>query len=185
MSKAMKSALFLLLASLVSVAAIAQSQPSASAPTPVAPAAPVKHYKAEFVVKEVDGTGHVVNNRSYSTILAATNDSAPNQIRSGDRVPIRVDTEGKGNIQYVDVGVNIDCNRIREEDQRLAMSIKVEVTSLPPGTDLSGVGDPLIRQFRWNSDVLITPGTPTTIFSSDDVGSKSKIQLEVTAIAIK
>lgn len=180
MSKVMKSASVFLMTSLAIGAAVAQSQTA-----PAAPANPVKHYRADFVVKEVDGSGHVSNSRSYSTMLATTNDRAPNQIRSGDRIPIRVDTEGKGNIQYVDVGVNIDCDRVQEVDQRLAMSIKVEVTSVPPGTDLSAVGDPLIRQFRWNADILVSPGTPTTIFSSDDVGSKSKIQLEITATAMK
>jgi hypothetical protein len=145
----------------------------------------MRYYKADFVVKEVDAGGHVVNSRSYSTILATTNGAASNQIRSGDRIPIRVNTEGKGDIQYVDIGVNIDCRVIHEVDQKLAMSITAEVSSLPAGADLTSTLDPLIRTFKWNADVLIAPGVPTTIFSSDDVGSKTKIQLEVAAALIK
>jgi hypothetical protein len=40
-------------------------------------------------------------------------------------------------------------------------------------------------QFKWNADVLITPGVPTTIFSSDDLSSKSKMQVEMTATSLK
>lgn len=65
------------------------------------------------------------------------------------------------------------------------MSITAEVSSVAAGTDLTSTLGPLIRQFKWNADVLIAPGVPTTIFSSDDVSSKTRMQLEVTATVIK
>jgi len=170
------SVLLLLTGTTMAAIAIAQS---------AAPASPLMHYKTDFVVKEVDANGHVVNSRSYSTILATTNEGTPNQIRSGDRIPIRTSSAGKGDIAYIDVGVNVDCHRVQEINGKLAMSIKAEVSSVPPGTDLNSGLDPLIRQFQWNADVLITPGVPTTIFSSDDVSSKAKMQFEVTATLIK
>ncbi len=152
----------------------------------------MKHYKVDFVVKEADSAGHVINSRSYSTILATTNQNDPNQIRSGNRVPIRVTSgenaesgKGKDSIAYIDVGVNIDCRFVQEIDQKLAMKIKAEISSIPAGADLNSGLDPVIRQFQWNADVLIPPGIPTTIFSSDDVNSKTKMQLEVTASLIK
>jgi len=149
-------------------------------------AAPVKHYKADFVVKEVDATSHVINSRSFSTVLATTNEGAPNEIRSGDKFPIHTSTNQKGDdLQYIDVGVNIDCQHVREIDQKLALSIRAEVSSIPAETDLKSALDPIIRQFKWNADVLISPGVPTTIFSSDDMSSKTKMQLEVTATLIK
>lgn len=169
--------LFLLLAiGMAGNAAIAQ---------PPSTPAPLKHYKADFIVKEVDSSGHVINSRNYATILATNNDGAPNQIRSGDRMPIRTSTEGKGDIQYVDLGVSIDCRHVQEIDQRLAMSVKAEISSLPAGANLSSGLDPVIRQFQWNSDVVVAPGVPTIIFSSDDVSSKNKMQVEVTATLIK
>jgi len=184
MHKSIKLALFLLLTGIS--AAIANAQSPSSAPTPL------KHYKVDFVVKEADSTGRVINSRSYSTILATTNKGESNQIRSGNRIPIRLSSgensesgRGKGDIAYIDVGVNIDCHAVQEVDQKLAMTIKAEISSIPSGTDLNSGIDPAIRQFQWNADVLITPGTPTTIFSSDDVNSKTKMQLEVTATPIK
>ncbi len=65
------------------------------------------------------------------------------------------------------------------------MKIKAEISSIPAGADLNAGIDPVIRQFQWNADVLIPPGIPTTIFSSDDVNSKTRMQLEVTASLIK
>lgn len=100
-------------------------------------------------------------------------------------MPIRTSTEGKGDIQYVDLGVSIDCRHVQEIDQRLAMSVKAEISSLPAGANLSSGLDPVIRQFQWNSDVVVAPGVPTIIFSSDDVSSKNKMQVEVTATLIK
>lgn len=174
---------------LVLLAAVAAATANAQSPSPPTP---LKHYKVDFVVKEADSTGRIINSRSYSTILAATNQNDPNQIRSGNRVPIRVTSgesaesgKGKDSIAYIDVGVNIDCRYVQEIDQRLAMKIKAEISSIPAGTDLNSGLDPVIRQFQWNADVLIAPGTPTNIFSSDDVNSKTKVQVEVTATPVK
>jgi hypothetical protein len=181
--KSNKLALLLLLTGIAAATAHAQSPSS-----PI----PLRHYKVDFVVKEVDAAGHVTNGRSYSTILATTNQGDPNQIRSGNRVPIRVTSgenaesgKGKDTVAYIDVGVNIDCRFVQEIDQKLAMKIKAEISSIPAGTDLNSGLDPVIRQFQWNADVLISPGSPTTIFSSDDVNSKTRVQLEVTATPLK
>jgi hypothetical protein len=177
MRKSFSFTLLLLLSGISAAISLAQAP---SSPTPV------NHYKADFVVKEVDASGHVVNNRSFSTILATTNEGSPNEIRSGDRIPIRTESgENGGKLAYIDIGVNIDCQHVHEIDQKLAMAIKAELSSIPEGVDLKATLDPLIRQFKWNAEVLIAPGVPTTIFSSDDVSSKTKVQLEVTATLIK
>jgi hypothetical protein len=176
-----KSIKLVLLFLLAGVAAAGNAQTPPSAPTLL------KHYKVDFVVKEADASGHVTNSRSYSTVLATTNQNDPNQIRSGDRVPIRVGLNDKGdnNLQYVDIGVSFDCRYVQEIDQKLAMKIKAEISSLPAGADLNAGIDPLIRQFQWNSDVLVPTGVPTTIFSSDDVNSKTRMQVGITATLIK
>jgi hypothetical protein len=175
--------LYLLLFFGVFTAGIAAAQSSS---TP--PAASLKYYKADFFVKEVDASGHIVNSRSYSTILLTDNNGGvPKQIRSGDKIPISTGTDDKDNtkFQYIDIGVNIDCRFVHEVDQKLAASVTAEVSSVPGSTKIDSTVEPLIRQFKWNADVLIAPGVPTTIFSSDDVGSKSKIQVEMTATPIR
>jgi hypothetical protein len=181
-----KTIQLVLLLLLTAVAVATTNAQSPSSPIPV------KHYNVDFLVKEVDAAGRVTNSRSYSTVLATTNQGDPNQIRSGNRVPIRLSTgenaesgRAKGDIAYIDVGVNIDCRFVQEIDQKLAMKVKAEISSIPAGTDLNSGLDPVLRQFQWNADVLIPPGIPTTIFSSDDVNSKSRIQLEVNATLIR
>ncbi len=176
----MQLSLFSLFVALAAGLATAQSS---SAPA----AAPLKYYKADFVVKEVDASGHVANTRSYSTVLLTDNSGSPKQVRSGDKIPIQTSGDEKGDVkyQYIDLGVNIDCRFVHELDQRFALSVTAEVSSVPVGTDLKASLGPLIRQFKWNADVLIAPGVPTTIFSSDDVSSKSKIQVEITATPIR
>ncbi len=177
MHKFIKIALLLLLTGVAAAAAHAQT----ASPSPT-----LKHFKVDFVIKEADATGHVINSRSYSTILATTN-NFDQQIRSGNRIPMKAGLDEKGNtqIQYIDIGVNIDCRNVQEIDQKLVMSVKAEVSSIPGGSTSTSDLGPIIRQFQWNSDVLISPGSPTTIFSSDDVNSKTKIQLEVTATPVK
>jgi hypothetical protein len=64
------------------------------------------------------------------------------------------------------------------------VSVTAEISSVPGSKQIDSVLEPLVRQFKWNADVLIAPGKPTTIFSSDDVGSKAKIQVEMTATPI-
>jgi hypothetical protein len=180
MNKITRLSLFSLFLTLAGGLAAAQS-------TTVPVAAASKYYKADFLVKEFDATGHVANTRSYSTVLATDNSGAPKQIRSGDKFPIQTSGDEKGDVkyQYIDLGVNIDCRYVHELDQKLAFSVTAEVSSVPAGTDPKSSLGPLIRQFKWNADVLIAPGVPTTIFSSDDVGSKSKIQVEITATPVR
>jgi len=180
MRKFIRFSLSLLFAAMTVTLAAAQS-PSTPAP------APLKYYKVDFVVKEVDAGGHVVNTRSYSTILLTNNSGAPKEIRSGDKIPVISGTDEKGNsaYQYIDIGVNIDCRSVHEVDQKLAASVTADVSSVPSSTEIGSAREPLIRQFKWSADVLVAPGTPTTIFSSDDVGSKAKMQVEMTATPIR
>jgi hypothetical protein len=180
MRRKIQISLFSLFAALAAGLAMAQSST-----TP--PAAPPKYYKADFLVKEVDASGHVANTRSYSTVLLTDNSSSPKEIRSGDKFPIATGGDEKGEVkyQYIDIGINIDCRSVHELDQKLALSVTAEISSVPGTTKIDSALEPLIRQFKWNADVLVIPGTPTTIFSSDDVGSKSKMQVEMTATPIR
>jgi hypothetical protein len=179
MRKSIQSPLLFLIAGLSVTLAGAQSSSNQ-------PAAPLKYYKVDFLVKEVDASGHIANTRSYSTVLLTDNSGAPKEIRSGDKFPVSTGTEkGETKYQYIDIGVNIDCRFVHEVDQKLAASVTAEVSSVPGSTKIDSAVEPLIRQFKWNADVLIASGVPTTIFSSDDVGSKAKIQVEMTATPIR
>jgi hypothetical protein len=142
----------------------------------------IKFYKLEFVVKEVQGA-KVLNSRAYSTIVSTGN--AHNAIRAGSRIPFATSKPTPGQpfattqYQQVDVGVNIDTSAVKEVENRLSLTVGVEVSSM--AEDSATPLAPVIRQNKWTSTVVVSFRKPTVVFSSDDVTAKSQMQLEVTA----
>ena len=167
---------FLLVAFIAWTAALASAQSSA-------PATPVHFYKVTFVIREVDASNKVANSRSYSTMLSTRSGGEPTSIRNGSHMPVKI-ANGQG-LQYIDIGINIDCRRVAEVGQQLSMVLAAEISSIPPETETTSALGPFTRQNRWSSEVVLTPGTPTLVFSADDLSSKGKIQLEVTASPIR
>jgi hypothetical protein len=51
--------------------------------------------------------------------------------------------------------------------------------------EVAGIGEPVIRQNSWDSTVAIPIGKPTVVGSSDDLDSKGKLQVEVTATRVE
>jgi hypothetical protein len=136
-------------------------------------------YHLDFVVKEVDGN-KVLNSRAYSTSIR---ESGRNSIRAGARVPM---PSGPNAFQYMDLGANFDCGRVQEVDGKLALNVTAELSSIAPNDqEGSAKTQPVIRQNKWDADVIVPLGKTTTIFSSDDVSSKNKMQVELTATLIK
>ncbi|HUE04086.1 MAG TPA: hypothetical protein VMR62_31340 [Bryobacteraceae bacterium] len=133
-----------------------------------------KYFHLEFVVKELDG-GKVTNARHYTTTIVTGDHRCT--IRSGNKVPLQ--TGGTSGLTYVEVGVNIDGSGAKEIDGNLALDISAEISNVA-----AAANPPLIRQTKWNSNVLVPIGKPTVIASSDDVASKGQMQLELTATPI-
>jgi hypothetical protein len=146
-----------------------------------------KFYHLDFVVKELEG-GKVTNARNYSMNIATGKGAQGSSIRSGGKVPVQSGTlpiGDKTNVQftYVDVGVNIDCRAAKELPDHLAMIVVSDVNSALHSSDHAM--PPVIRKTQWSSEVLIPLRKPTTIFSSDDAGTKIQMQLEVTATPLR
>lgn len=146
---------------------------------PVAPAADPEYFRLDFVVKEVEH-GKVVNSRNYSSLTLA-NGKERGSIRAGSKMPIATGTQ---QYHYFDVGVNIDCNSMQRQRDRLTMGVSAELSIATPPQD-KVLTQPIIRTIRWNSPVIVPIGKPTTLFSSDDLASTRTLQLEVTATPVK
>ena len=150
-----------------------------------------KFYRLDFVLKELD-ENKVVSQKTYSTFMSADERwQKAALIRVGVKVPYQV---AVGNFNYADVGVNIDCQRLQEINGQLVVQVSAEISSLPaPGVVVAGSTPPesaaplamVVRQNRWNSVAVVAIGKATTLFSSDDLNSKRKLQLELTATPIK
>jgi hypothetical protein len=66
----------------------------------------------------------------------------------------------------------------------LSFGIGVEISSLAEGPS-SPTDHPVLRQNRWSSTAIIPLRKTTLLFSSDNVDSKSQMQVEVTATPIR
>jgi hypothetical protein len=142
---------------------------------------PTHYYRLSYSVQEVGEAGKVINSRTYETSIA-TGNGPPAQMRTGDKVPVLTDSK-EGNVQYIDVGVSIDCTHALEVDGKLSVQMTADIsTNTTKGTNPSAM--PLIRANRWSANVLVPIAKPTIVFSSDNLQDKGKLQVELTATRI-
>jgi hypothetical protein len=139
-----------------------------------------RYYRLEFVLKELGDDGHVVNSRTYHT--AVSTDGRNSSVRTGTKIPIRTSDK---DIQYIDVGVNIDCSFARETPQGLALQITAEISSLANPSGSTEASTPIVRANRWSSMTLVPIGKPTVVFSSDNLENKGRIEIEVTVTPVR
>jgi len=149
-------------------------------------------YHLIFVVKEIEA-GKVINSRNYfmsiGTVEGFSNTTVARSIRTGTKVPVEAEP---GKINYVDLGVNIDCRNVVDLGSKMAMDLSAEISSVQKDTEEPNkiqtpgqASTPLIQQNKWSSQVVLSLGKPTVVFSSDEVASKRTIELELTATEIK
>ena len=144
-------------------------------------------YKVVFLIYEVED-GKKINERTY-TLPVNSVDGNPrdSSMGVGTRVPVTTATTGdKTQWQYVDVGLNIDCNVTEQEDKFIVHgSLELSSFALPDqGTDPRSGGNPVLRNIRQNFTTLVSPGKPTLVTTMDDINSKKRLQVEVTATRI-
>jgi hypothetical protein len=173
---------------------LAQDQPSQQP----AKAQQVDHsehfYHLDFVVEDVNTEGKVVNSRSYSTTVSnVPRGDVSGSIRSGSKVPIATGTYSDGKepsalintqFQYIDVGADFDVHDVHEVSSQLAFYLVAALSSVASAPD-PNLHEPLIRQNKWQAEVLIPIGKQSTVFSSDSVDSKGSTRVLVTATAIQ
>ncbi len=144
---------------------------------------PVAAYRLEFSVRELEG-GKRVNGRSYTMLVQ---DDTPARMRVGSRVPYPTAPKGLGQFQYQDVGMNIDC-RVRERENYLLLDSTLELSSVVPPEKSEQTGEgviaPVFRQVRSSISSEILAGKPTVISVMDDVASKTRYEIEVTATKV-
>lgn len=140
---------------------------------------PPRYYRLDFSVKDIQ-EGKVLDVRTYFVYLSDRKGSRPCSVRADSKVTMPA---GKsGDYREFSLGTGIDCGYESETRDTLGLNVQVNVNTLVPYEDKSEPNPvPIVRSNRWNSDVLVTLRKPTTIFSSDDIASKRKVQVELTA----
>lgn len=173
---------FLFAAISVSVAQNEPKKPEQGV-TPASTASEAHHqtaYKLDFKLFELDD-GKRVNQRDFTLMANAFDHPGPSSnLRSGTRVPVTVPGE-KPN--YIDVGFTVNCQLVTQGNT-LTTSIRMEVSSfaLPEqSSEVHPSGMPVLRSSNLNIETVITPGKPQVLASIDDVNSKKRMQVELTA----
>jgi hypothetical protein len=150
--------------------------------------------RVKIVFSEYEGEKKVKSLPYTLLVRQPHGESSWSKIRMGSRVPVATGGSAPGsfNFQYIDVGTNIDCRASHAPDGRYRLSLMME-RSWVEGEASFGDGktptaearvgefrEPIIRQFRSDSEVVIREGqTLETNFATDPVSGKV-IRLEVT-----
>jgi hypothetical protein len=153
--------------------------------------------QVKIVFSEFEGDKKV---KSLPYTLLVREQASWSKIRMGSRVPVATGS-GSSNMpvqwQYIDVGTNIDCRASQAPDGRYRLSLTME-RSWAEGEVSSSDGkssstearagefhQPVIRQFRSDSEVIMRGGqTLETNFATDPVSGKV-IKIEVTLEVLK
>ena len=139
-------------------------------------------YKLSFKIYEMED-GKRINERTYVFPAIATQ---PNQrsrtslIKVGVRTPITVKEH---ETTYLDVGMNLDCS-LEDVEGKLTASISLELSNFAMPDQIEDPrrgGDPVLRQMRQGFRLQLPVGKPVLVTSLDDINSKKRTQLEVTA----
>lgn len=144
-----------------------------------------RSFQLIFVVQEVNESGKIVNSRRYDTMATVGSPKGGGgSIRAGARVPIKTGGGATPMFTYVEMGANFDANNPHIiQDNHLALQVTAEISSFDTETPFEG--EPRIRQNRWTGNVEVPIGGHKIIFSSDDLSSKKKMQIELTVTPVE
>jgi type II secretory pathway component GspD/PulD (secretin) len=146
-------------------------------------------YRLEFKISELEGAKKL-NSRTY-TFLIEQHETG--KLRVGTKIPIQVSADAspdKRQVQYIDVGQNIDCQVRTESEHAIGLNLDADFSNFAMSEQLSGENTahsstPVLQQFRITSRATLELGKPTIISSFDDPSSKHTFQIEVTATRIR
>lgn len=135
-------------------------------------------FRIDYSLFELEG-GKRVNERAYTLTV---NEGRDAQLRTGSRVPVAVGEKG---IQYQDVGLKIG-GRVMERDGDLTLDTEFEMSTLAqPEQAAEGRGNPVLRTVTQSVSTRPALGKPAVVSSLDDLGSRKRLQLEVTVTRVR
>lgn len=139
--------------------------------------------KVQIIFTEFDGDKKI-SSMPY-TFAATTGEGT--SIRNGVRIPIEVDGKDQ-KTTYLDLGSNIDCRVGAEEDGHFHLSLIFERSSIHQGSAAGEEklevsrpnGQPLIRTFRTNENMILKDGqTLESVLSTDPLNGHT-LRVSVT-----
>jgi len=137
--------------------------------------------RIQVVFTELDGDKKVSNLPYTFTVNADDHRSRPNSlVRNGARIPVLVD---KDKITYFDIGTNIDCSAMLQDDGRFKLVMNVERSAI---SNESGPNNaPVVRQFRAEINPVLRDGQTIESIVTTDPLSGHVYHVSVTLTVLK
>ncbi|MGD0801229.1 MAG: hypothetical protein ABR906_07940 [Terracidiphilus sp.] len=141
-------------------------------------------YRLTYTITEMEGVKRIgVQHLALTLNVDPENKYRNCRVRLGSKVPIatvskNAETPGATEIQYQDVGLNINAH-LREFTTGVEVYSNLEQSSI--SEEQTGVYkfNPVIRQATLDNTSLLTPGKPMLIGSLDIPGSTRHLDIEV------
>jgi len=150
--------------------------------------------RVQVVFTEYDGEKKI-GSLPYTLLINADDKGAQAALRMGLRVPIDIGAgSGTKQVQYMDVGTNMDGRADKTDDGKFNLKLNVERSSLyaPGATEKPATfagnaiiqGQPVVQQFRSQVNLLIRDGqTVQSTVASDPVnGHVTKVDVTLNVI---
>jgi len=147
---------------------------------------PKKNYRLNYSIAESDG-GKRLGTQRFSLTVAAGGRAT---LKQGNRVPIVTGSTEAGSsvqntqVQYVDVGLNIDASVDGAADG-VRLHSKIEQSGAAEEKSGLGAQDPIIRQNTLDGTWILLPGKPLILGSLDVPGSTRHLEIEVVVEVVK
>ena len=143
--------------------------------------------KVQIVFAEFDGDKKI-SSMPYTFTVTTDEKAGGNytSLRTGIRVPI--ETEGKDQkTTYIDIGSNIDCGIMAEDEGRFHLHLIFERSELYPNKSKEGErlvanpgGQPMVRQFRTSENLILRDGQTSENLVSTDPLNGHTFRVSVT-----
>jgi len=139
--------------------------------------------RVQVVFTEFDGEKKIASLPYTFSVNADERRTRPNsQVRNGVRIPIATD---KDKISYIDVGTNIDCSALQQDDGRFKLTMTVERSSISPDANGTASTPPAVRQFRAEINPVLKDGQTTEGIVATDPLSGHVYRVSVTLNVVK
>jgi hypothetical protein len=160
----------------IALAAVASAQQKEEAAAPKN----LRSYKVEYQLVETQD-GKPVNTRHYTLLMEEEerNGYSRGSLRVGTRVPVNVGAkDGQPSVQYMDVGLNIDCKLKPRSADKISVESSLELSNFI--SDPMTGGNPVMRSNRGTVTSQVVVGKKTVVATYDDINSTRSTTVEVT-----
>src|SRR5215475_4148387 len=139
--------------------------------------------RVQVVFTEFDGEKKISSLPYTFSVNADERRTRPSsQVRNGARVPVAFD---KDKITYIDVGTNIDCSALQQDDGKYKLTMNIERSAISPDSNTSAFSTPIIRQFRAEISPVLKDGQKIESIVSTDPLTGHVYRVSVTLTVLK